>query len=747
MKKFILISLFLVVSTSSNIWAQDTLPKMDLFKLSLAELMQIKVSTPTRVSQDIEDVPATVYVITHAQIEHRNYSCLRDLLADIPQIEIQRHSQAEVSDVFTINGISGNEKFIIMQDGIRINSMIGTANTIGESYTLENTKQVEVVLSPASALYGADAFLGIINIITFKTKNYQGIHLHSNYGMFQSYRNSLIFNEKIKSVAISMLGKYYQSAEAFMPRYYPEYYRWYHFYKQTGKMAYWTQPPLLGDTVDTGMGIQDWAQPIKSYNMAAKVLYKNIEIGYSQFFEQHSTSFGKSDIYIYSMKALYATQLQNWYLKNDLHYLDNHLQFYTTLSAQNYRLLPQSSYINIFSNYQPAYKYEKGLTQKWEEQINYVINKNNLLIGGFSFENMNVIPITSDLPTMYNENKSSEQQDINFIGTNIKDYTGANLKRIQDIYHLDYWNFGSYMQWQSILWKNINLTAGLRYDYNSRYKSTLNPRLGLVLKASKKLRLKFLYAHSYLAPSFFKAYKYYGAFYPVRDSLNRITGLASSFWHLTNPDLKPERRQSYDFNLIYQGTKDFLLSFNSYYAQVVDLIGFERIQNGIFHTIPVTLVERNVNKGKAQTYGATIRADVKLLFSTDRNANAFIAYTFSDGKINNNTLYLNARHTIKAGLDIKFYKKINVYTKFIYRSAGYAYYSTTQFPIQNKAFYRIDLSANYLFLTKEKYKVRVFVKVFNLTDNRYYNLSDDISYIIPQDPIRIDFGLKIGIGK
>lgn len=136
-----------------------------------------------------------IYVVTENNIKNRGYRNLQDLLEDIPEIEIQKKSTSEFSNYFTFRGISGNEKFVILLDGVRINSTTGTPHVVGANYALVNAKQVEVILGPASALYGVDAFSGIVNIITRTGDEVDGGNIAASYGQFNTTNNSFVYGK------------------------------------------------------------------------------------------------------------------------------------------------------------------------------------------------------------------------------------------------------------------------------------------------------------------------------------------------------------------------------------------------------------------------------------------------------------------------------------------------------------------------------------------------------------------------
>jgi len=148
----------------------DSLPKaIKLSELSLETLMNINVITATGSEQKISEAPATMNVITSKQIEERGYEQLEDALRDIPGIDFI-HLNGYAPTLIYFRGMYGAENLraLLMIDGIPENNIIGGNDMAGPAYSLHNVKRIEVIWGPASALYGANAFGGVINIITKK---------------------------------------------------------------------------------------------------------------------------------------------------------------------------------------------------------------------------------------------------------------------------------------------------------------------------------------------------------------------------------------------------------------------------------------------------------------------------------------------------------------------------------------------------------------------------------------------------
>ncbi len=501
---------------------------------------------------------------------------------------------------------------------------------------------------------------------------------------------------------------------------------------------------MFGDIITPSLGIKPWATPTDAYSIQAKLNLKGFEIGYSRLYESHTSTIGyPPTVSIFSKETIFANHIQNLYATYSFVSANERFALHSTVSAQEFKVYPRSLYLNQYSGYFNAYKYERNRTIKIEEQINYNITDKFNIVGGFSYEYLHAIPITSDLPYKYDESKKPEDQNIYYPGTDTTDVNGNDLTIIQDIYIIDYYNIGSYLQLQYQIFSKLTLTAGTRYDYNSRYKSTVNPRVGLVFKPINKITLKILYGHAFLAPSPFKAYQYYGSFFHITNATGDIIGLASGYWHLPNPDLEPEKRTSYDIHSMYQVNPNFAISLNGYYGQISNLIGAEGYIGLEFKGVPVDYVTKTINKGDATAYGGTFRLDYKGNIAANFNLDVFAAYTYSDGDIADNPLIFSAEHTFKGGVGLQFKNRFNIFSKVLYRTESHYRYSTSDTPITNDAFAVVNLTANVKVINKQKFKAGLFVNVYNLLNSRYYNVGWDFFEQTPQDPIKLDFGLKL----
>lgn len=122
------------------------------------------VVTATRTQESPTATASSVTVITRQQIEARQIHSLGDALQGVPGMAVvTTGTPGQQTSVFS-RGTESNHTLLIV-DGRRITSPINGGNFY-ENFTLDNVERIEVVRTPSSVLYGADAIGGVINVIT-----------------------------------------------------------------------------------------------------------------------------------------------------------------------------------------------------------------------------------------------------------------------------------------------------------------------------------------------------------------------------------------------------------------------------------------------------------------------------------------------------------------------------------------------------------------------------------------------------
>lgn len=143
---------------------------MDLLDTDLATLMEMSVVTPARKGQVASEAPASLHLVTREMIRRRGYMTLENVLQDLPGFDLATGQPAgEFPTHFLYRGIGdvGQTKVLFMVDGIVRNDLSnGWSRNVGYEFSLADVDRIEVIGGPGSSLYGANAYAGLVNVIT-----------------------------------------------------------------------------------------------------------------------------------------------------------------------------------------------------------------------------------------------------------------------------------------------------------------------------------------------------------------------------------------------------------------------------------------------------------------------------------------------------------------------------------------------------------------------------------------------------
>jgi outer membrane receptor protein involved in Fe transport len=146
-------------------------PGVDDFASLLSEPVygSSRLAGASKYDQDLGDAPSLVYVRTAGEIRAQGYRTLADVLESIPGVHL-RHDRA-----YTYVGVRGvnppgdySARLLVLIDGVRVNEAIYDSATLGREFPLDIglIERVEFIPGPGSALYGSNAVLGVVNVIT-----------------------------------------------------------------------------------------------------------------------------------------------------------------------------------------------------------------------------------------------------------------------------------------------------------------------------------------------------------------------------------------------------------------------------------------------------------------------------------------------------------------------------------------------------------------------------------------------------
>lgn len=157
----------LFIGAASNAFARQE--AADLASLPLEQLLDLEVVTASRFDQKANRAPSAVQVITAEEIRAHGWRTLGEALESLPGLYLSD------SGLYTYLGARGqlragdyNTRFLLLIDGHRINDPVYSQSPVGSEFPLDMTlvQRIEYVPGPGSAVYGSNAFFGVINVLT-----------------------------------------------------------------------------------------------------------------------------------------------------------------------------------------------------------------------------------------------------------------------------------------------------------------------------------------------------------------------------------------------------------------------------------------------------------------------------------------------------------------------------------------------------------------------------------------------------
>ncbi len=177
-------------------------------EMSLKELMSLEVftaasMTPTRRTR----APGTVYSFNREDFRSFGIRRLEDLFQLLPGFQLNQHRKRHRS--IWGRGILDryNDKFVLQVDGIEVRHLYYGHFSLGDNFPIEKVEKVEIILGPASSLYGANAFAGLISITTREFSDSAGVELSAEVGNHSRVKGTALYNSPKAQLFVSRLSQ------------------------------------------------------------------------------------------------------------------------------------------------------------------------------------------------------------------------------------------------------------------------------------------------------------------------------------------------------------------------------------------------------------------------------------------------------------------------------------------------------------------------------------------------------------
>lgn len=479
----------------------------------LIKLRGTRVITASRVSEPLQEAPATIRVIRREEIRARGYRSLLDLFRDLPGFKVERGVQEHFFNQLSVRGLPGPDKVLVLLDGHRITGPTNEPLPLLENTSLVLVQRVEVVYGPASALYGADAVAAVVNLITRGEEELREATLQG--GDSDQRLAQLAWTGRLPGGSYRFGGQLFSDGQPDLSRAFPDYRAFQA--QRTGLFP----TAYLGTRTPATPWDPEPSHPLKTHSLQVGVDLGALALSYLRNGARFP-SFLKNtpDNAIYNASAFIGHTLE--VLGAQHAFPVGEVNLGARLSHARYEVDPGSNYRDLFGYFERAYKYARSSSLRLDVQADWEAGDWKTTLG-FNHEALDALPWSADLAAPVDPSRD-------ITGTLL----GAPLPAA--FYHLAYRNDGLFAQVQWRPARDWTATLGARGDRNSRYGDSFNPRLGLTWSPGPATTLKALYGSAFLAPSPYQAYLHYGAFEPAPGG-----GYQSAFWRLPNPDLHPQR--------------------------------------------------------------------------------------------------------------------------------------------------------------------------------------------------------------
>lgn len=508
------------------------------------------VSIATGATQSLRRAPAVATVITAQDIAMMGATDIDQVLATVPGIHVGRNNQA-YNPLYIVRGIYSefNAQTLVLYNGVPMTTMfIGNRGTLWAGLPVANIARIEVIRGPGSALHGADAYAGVINIVTKGPADLQGLELGLRAGSFASRDGWVQYGGAMGPL---MVAAYLRAGrtDGFKETVQAD--------AQSGLDAlFGTKASLAPGPVNTGYDAVD-AHVEGSYGRlrmrAGYILRDNVGTGAGAGGALDPIGKGRNQRWNANV-SLSELELAPKLLLN---LTGSYFQF-TNQFPQPLQVFPPGAFGGSF----PQGMF--GAPNTWERQtrvaavLGYSGWAGHQLRLGVGHDDLDMyrtqefknFTIIDSGPAKGLPVPTPGGQLVEFAVD--KSFVTPQRRRVSYAYAQDEWSVAP--DW--------TLTAGVRRDQYSDFGSTTNPRMALVWDASLDLTAKLLLGRAFRAPSFSEEY-----------SINNpvIRG---------NPTLKPERISTAEASFSWQLGAQVQLQASAFRYTMTDIIRAASIGGG-----------------------------------------------------------------------------------------------------------------------------------------------------------------------
>ncbi|SJM92843.1 TonB-dependent receptor plug [Crenothrix polyspora] len=439
-----------VLSYEQNAFAQEASQLLDL---PLDQLVNVEVTTASRFKQKSSEAPSAVDVVTAQDIRSYGWRTLADALSAMRGLNVRNDRS------YSYLGIRGfshtgdfNSRVLIMIDGRRMNDAIYDGATIAEEFLLDMNliDRIEYIPGSGSSVYGANALLGVINVITKQGKDFNGVRVSGEAGSLDTYRGRATFGKQWKNGADLLINGS-------------------RFFSHGEEQLFFPKSSSATGGIAQDMDIE------RSSRLFGKLSYQDFTLraGYVNRYKRIPTGPISNDNRLYNVDRQYYVDLDyNTQINSNLgmearafhHWYDYHS---ITPYDGNWGVAPLNPIVNF-----------DAVDSRWWG--------GELKLTGTQFKSHKWV---AGVEVQYDQRQHLINYDINH-----KNFSNNHG-----------WRAGVYAQDEWRITDSLLINVGLRLDHHHMIQNLqLHPRIGLIWDVTPTLTTKLLYGSAFRAPNVYE---------------------------------------------------------------------------------------------------------------------------------------------------------------------------------------------------------------------------------------------------
>jgi len=492
------------------------------------------VTVASRYAQTTRQAPSIVTVLTDREIRERGFLTISDMLSSLPGVYITQAPEGRSLAYFRGVVAPDNNKFLLLIDGVPWYDGVYTHAWIDEYIPLENVRQVEIIKGPGSAIYGTNAFSGVINVVTYSAEDLGGAFVRATGGSYGRHSAAFVMGDHITMSRGRKLGV-------------------------AGTVRFLGTD---GDGLEVnpkGQANIHGTQPRRAMNASLRVQTDALELSLAAVDYRH-TYFTQAqddalDVLLQSMDEYnlsYRDQFFNARYRFDISrnlsltpYL--YLQHYD--DPGSYAWFSDPELVTDEDTGDQSVEWRSTLVETFKEttrtgtgvDVQARPGVGHVLVGGVGFEYNKTLA----LEDLQYADMSGEPQSAGFFIDPANDTIWDAFAFVQET-------------WTALYW--LEITGGLRFDMHSTAGPHVSPRMGVLVVPGQSTVIKLLYGSAFRAPTVREAY----VITEQDDGAN--------MWTAGNPGLAHERIDTLEAELLTSPWRFLDLRGAVFYSSVSDEI-------------------------------------------------------------------------------------------------------------------------------------------------------------------------------